>query len=117
MKRIHLLANCGVFAIALTLAAPASAQIAVFDPSNYSQNLMTAANTLKQIDNQLTALQNQSQMLLNQARHLTSLPTSGPSRKRRTCSSKSTRSPTTSRRSSRRSRSTRTSASRNPISN
>ena len=24
----------------------------MFDPSNYSQNLMTAANTLKQIDNQ-----------------------------------------------------------------
>ncbi len=57
-------------------AAPCPAQIAVFDPSNYSQNLMTAANTLKQIDNQLTALQNQTQMLLNQARHLTSLPTS-----------------------------------------
>lgn len=76
MKRIPSLVKLGAFAIALTLVAPASAQIAVFDPSNYSQNLMTAANTLKQIDNQLTALQNQTQMLLNQARHLTSLPTS-----------------------------------------
>lgn len=70
------------FAVAITVSVcclaplPGRAQIAVFDPTNYSQNLMTAANTLKQIDNQLTALQNQSQMLLNQARHLTSLPTS-----------------------------------------
>lgn len=61
---------------ALLLAiAPANAQVVVFDPTNYGQNLQTAANTLRQIDNQLTSLQNQTQMLLNQARHLTSLPT------------------------------------------
>lgn len=54
---------------------PSSAQIAVFDPTNYAQNLQTAANTLRQIDNQITSLQNQTQMLLNQARQLTSLPT------------------------------------------
>ncbi|MEI9804612.1 MAG: P-type conjugative transfer protein TrbJ [Pseudolabrys sp.] len=76
MKRIASFLTLGAFTIALAFATPASAQLAVFDPSNYSQNLMTAANTLKQIDNQLTALQNQTQMLLNQTRHLTSLPTS-----------------------------------------
>ncbi|MCC8977256.1 P-type conjugative transfer protein TrbJ [Bradyrhizobium acaciae] len=48
----------------------------VFDPSNYSQNLLTAARALAQINNQVTSLQNQAQSLLNQARHLTSLPTS-----------------------------------------
>jgi P-type conjugative transfer protein TrbJ len=59
----------------LLLATPARAQVVVYDPSNYAQNIQTAANTLRQIDNQLTSLQNQTQMLLNQARHLTSLPT------------------------------------------
>ncbi len=76
MTRIGSVAAILTVATSLFAAAPCAAQIAVFDPSNYSQNLMTAANTLKQIDNQLTALQNQTQMLLNQARHLTSLPTS-----------------------------------------
>jgi type IV secretion system protein TrbJ len=76
MIRIRSVAAIVTVATSLFAAAPCAAQIAVFDPSNYSQNLMTAANTLKQIDNQLTALQNQTQMLLNQARHLTSLPTS-----------------------------------------
>ncbi|UGA47764.1 P-type conjugative transfer protein TrbJ [Bradyrhizobium quebecense] len=48
----------------------------VFDPSNYSQNLLTAARTLEQINNQIRSLQNQAQSLLNQSKNLTSLPTS-----------------------------------------
>ncbi|KGT73219.1 conjugal transfer protein TrbJ [Bradyrhizobium japonicum] len=52
------------------------AQVVVFDPSNYSQNLLTAARTLEQINNQVRSLQNQTQSLLNQARNLASLPTS-----------------------------------------
>jgi len=55
-------------------ALPASAQMHVFDPSNYSQNLMTAARTLEQVNNQILSLQNEAQMLINQARNLTSLP-------------------------------------------
>jgi P-type conjugative transfer protein TrbJ len=55
---------------------PAAAQMIVFDPSNYAQNLLTAARALQQINNQITALQNQAQMLRNQARNLASLPTS-----------------------------------------
>ena len=55
-------------------ALPASAQMHVFDPTNYSQNLMTAARTLEQVNNQILSLQNEAQMLINQARHLTSLP-------------------------------------------
>ncbi|WP_296615814.1 P-type conjugative transfer protein TrbJ [Sphingomonas sp.] len=51
-------------------ALPASGQIAVFDPTNYSQNLLTAARALQQIDNQIQSLQNQAQMLANQARNL-----------------------------------------------
>lgn len=48
----------------------------VFDPWNYSQNLLTAARTLEQINQQIVSLQNQAQMLINQARNLASLPQS-----------------------------------------
>lgn len=66
----------GTLAIGIALnAAPATALV-VFDPSNYAQNVLTAARTLEQVNHQLTSLANQSQMLLNQARNLTRLPTS-----------------------------------------
>lgn len=52
----------------------AHAQWTVFDPSNYAQNLLTAARTLEQINHQITALQNQAQSLVNEARNLTALP-------------------------------------------
>lgn len=61
-------------AIITGVALPASAQLTVFDPSNYSQNLLTAARALQQVNNQITSLQNQAQMLINQARNLASLP-------------------------------------------
>jgi len=54
-------------------AVPAYAQITVFDPSNYSQNILTAARTLQQINNQVQMLQNQAQSLMNQARNLTTI--------------------------------------------
>lgn len=57
-------------------AAPVSAQFTVFDPSNYAQNVLTAARALDQINNQIQALENQAQMLVNQARNLASLPSS-----------------------------------------
>jgi P-type conjugative transfer protein TrbJ len=59
--------------LAPMLATPAYAFI-VFDPSNYTQNVLTAARSLEQITNQITSLQNQAQMLINQARNLASLP-------------------------------------------
>jgi P-type conjugative transfer protein TrbJ len=69
------------FAVALAAAAviasaalPASAQMTVFDPSNYSQNVLTAARALQQVNNQIMSLQNEAQMLINQARNLASLP-------------------------------------------
>lgn len=62
--------------IALNGSRRLGAQVVVFDPSNYSQNLLTAARTLEQINNQVRSLENQAQSLLNQAKHLTSLPTS-----------------------------------------
>jgi len=65
-------------AIAPFTATPAYALFGfggiVFDPSNYAQNVLTAARSLEQINNQITQLQNQAQMLINQARNLASLP-------------------------------------------
>lgn len=58
----------------LVLAPPASAAWIVYDPTNYSQNLLSAARALEQINNQITSLQNEAQMLINQARNLASLP-------------------------------------------
>jgi P-type conjugative transfer protein TrbJ len=58
------------------LASPAHAQFGgiVYDPTNYAQNLLTATRALQQINNQITSLQNEASMLVNQARNLTSLP-------------------------------------------
>jgi P-type conjugative transfer protein TrbJ len=65
----------GAAMIALVLSpVPTSAQVIVYDPSNYVQNVLQAARALQQINNQITSLQNQTQMLLNQARNLTNLP-------------------------------------------
>ena len=56
--------------LAMALETSASAQITVFDPTNYSQNLLTAARALQQINNQVQSLQNQARMLLNQSKNL-----------------------------------------------
>jgi P-type conjugative transfer protein TrbJ len=69
--RIRLLLTVTALAFA---AGPAVGQTVVYDPSNYAQNLLQAARALQQINNQVTILQNQTQVLLNQARNLTSLP-------------------------------------------
>ena len=60
-------------ALSPMLATPAHALI-VFDPSNYAQNVIQAARALEQINHQITSLQNEAQMLNNQARNLASLP-------------------------------------------
>lgn len=62
------------------LPAPAFAQFGlggiVYDPTNYTQNVLTAARTLEQINNQICQIQNQAQSLINEAKNLTSLPVS-----------------------------------------
>jgi P-type conjugative transfer protein TrbJ len=57
-------------------ADTASAQMTVFDPANYAQNILTAARNLQQVNNQILSLQHEAQSLLNQARNLTALPMS-----------------------------------------
>jgi P-type conjugative transfer protein TrbJ len=44
--------------------------IPVFDSTNYTQNLLIAARTLSQINNQILSLQNEAKMLLNQGKNL-----------------------------------------------
>ena len=61
--------------LAMAVGTPLRAQMLVFDPSNYSQNLLTAARSLQQIQNQIKSLQNEAQMLINQAKQLEQLPT------------------------------------------
>ncbi|MFD1798003.1 P-type conjugative transfer protein TrbJ [Paracoccus aurantiacus] len=76
------LASASMLAFALAVPAtvspfftgPAHAWRIVYDPSNYAQNVLTAARTLEQINNQIQSLQNEAQMLINQARNLESLP-------------------------------------------
>lgn len=57
----------------LTPSGPAFAQWVVFDPSNFVENMLTELHTLTQIENQLLGLQNEAQMLLNQAKNLQGL--------------------------------------------
>lgn len=58
------------------VAVPAHAQFGgvVYDPSNYAQNVLTAARALEQINNQIRMLQNQAASLANEARNLQALP-------------------------------------------
>lgn len=68
------LATSGV--IGITAATPAYAQFGgiVYDPTNYAQNVLTAARSLQQINNQIQQIQNQATSLINEARNLASLP-------------------------------------------
>ena len=61
-------------AVSPLATVPAYAWKIVYDPSNYAQNVLTAARTLEQINHQITSLQNEATMLINQARNLANLP-------------------------------------------
>ena len=66
------LASVAITGTAIVPIAPAQAQFGgvVFDPSNYAQNVLTAARTLQQVNNQIQSLQNQATMLTNMAKQL-----------------------------------------------
>lgn len=68
-KKFLLASTLGI-AVCTAVATPASAQISVFDPTNYSQNLLSAARALEQINNQIQSLQNEASMLANMAKNL-----------------------------------------------
>src|SRR6185437_3047754 len=60
----------GLGATSVLAPSPAAAQLAVFDGTNYAQNLLQAARALNQINNQLKSLQNEASMLQNMATNL-----------------------------------------------
>jgi P-type conjugative transfer protein TrbJ len=59
----------------------------VIDPTNLVQNMLTAVRTLEMINNQASQLQNETQMLLNQARNLETLDFNALNRLRTTLAS------------------------------
>lgn len=77
IRRLTLLVGFAAVPI-MAVPQPAAAQFGgiVFDPRNYAQNILTAARTLQQVNNQIRSLQNEAQSLTNQARNLASLPVS-----------------------------------------
>ena len=75
MKHSHrALVTASVVAGVLASCVPRSAaQMTVFDPSNFQQNLLSAARALEQINNQVRQLQNQALMLLRMDQNLVRL--------------------------------------------
>jgi len=80
--RLRTILATGIVTVLFTTAnMPAHAQLTVFDPTNFSQNVLTAARELQQVNNQIRSLQNEATSLINQAtslineaRNLASLP-------------------------------------------
>lgn len=67
------LGACGALAMAVMMPpSPARAAFSgiVFDPSNYAQNILTAARTLQQVNQQIQQLQNEAQMLVGMGKNL-----------------------------------------------
>ncbi|BDV38690.1 hypothetical protein DSM21852_19430 [Methylocystis bryophila] len=77
MIKLRHLAAASAAVLTLAVAVPpAWAQWIVYDPTNFGQNVLTAARELQQINNQITMLTNQATSLVNQARNLANLPMS-----------------------------------------
>lgn len=71
--RLLLVTTIGVAVVSLPAQAQFFGSSIVFDPTNYSQNLLTAARALQQINNQIQQLQNEAAMLQNMGKNLASL--------------------------------------------
>jgi P-type conjugative transfer protein TrbJ len=60
-------------------SSQSAAQLTVFDPANFQQNLLSAARALEQINNQVRLLQNQALMIARMDQNLVRLgPTLSP---------------------------------------
>ncbi len=73
--RIRRIVATTIIAGTVLSAHPASA-LTVYDPWNHAENILSAARALEQIENQISSLANEAQMLINDAMNLASLPTS-----------------------------------------
>ncbi len=73
--RLRAALTAGVAMLTLVAASvPAYAQWIVYDPTIFSQNVLTAARELQQVNQNIQSLENQATMLINQAKNLASLP-------------------------------------------
>ena len=73
--RFRAVLAAGVAVLTLATASdPARAQWIVYDPTNFSQNVLTAARELQQVNQNIQSLENQATMLINDAKNLASLP-------------------------------------------
>ncbi|HCX11599.1 MAG TPA: P-type conjugative transfer protein TrbJ, partial [Hyphomonas sp.] len=74
MRRRMIAILLGSVSSLVGLAPPANALLGVgdvvIDPTNLVQNIVTATNTLEQINNQVQQLQHEAQMLVNQSEDL-----------------------------------------------
>jgi P-type conjugative transfer protein TrbJ len=61
-------------ALSFTLLQPASAQVMVFDPSNYAKNTLTELHTLQITINQATQISNQLRQLAYEVQNLQNIP-------------------------------------------
>ena len=57
----------GIVLALATAVTGSHAQWIVYDPTNFSQNVLTAARELQQVNNEIQSLENQATMLINQA--------------------------------------------------
>lgn len=63
-------AAVGALGAAPLLVLPSAHAIPVYDGANHAQNLLIAARTLDQLNNQIRSLQNEAAALANMAKHL-----------------------------------------------
>ena len=76
-RRFQRLLAAGAAAAALATASapvPRTRSGSSTIPTNFSQNVLTAARELQQVNNSIQSLENQATMLINQAKNLASLP-------------------------------------------
>ena len=60
-RRLRAALVAGVAALSIAAASvPAHAQWIVFDPTNFAQNVLTAARELQQVNNEIQSLENQA---------------------------------------------------------
>jgi type IV secretion system protein TrbJ len=63
----------GLLGTSLMLPSTPAQAFTVFDPSNYAQNVLTAARALQQVNQQVQQLQNEAQVLVNMGKNLSRL--------------------------------------------
>jgi P-type conjugative transfer protein TrbJ len=72
-RRNAAIAACVIASVTVCSGPQSAAQLTVFDPANFQENLLTAARALEQINNQVRGLQNQVLMIARMDQNLVRL--------------------------------------------